>query len=97
VDETDPDYGASGVAKFSDLKAWYPTLQVKCNGLTPGAVYEVWTFWAIWSDPPVEEPSLWQVFTADKWGRGSVEGTMSPLYEIEVRRIDQTTSVVVLW
>jgi hypothetical protein len=99
VDETDPDYGASGVAKFSDLKAWYPTLQVKCNGLTPGAVYEVWLFRFIWSDPPGpgEEGGVWQVFTADKWGRGSVQGNMAwPISRTEVRRTDQTTSVVVL-
>ena len=97
VDETDPDYGASGAAKFSDLKAWFPTLQVKCNGLTPGAAYEVWLFRLIWSDPPGEEGGLWQVFPADKWGRGSVQGNMVwPISRTEVRRIDQTTSVVVL-
>ena len=89
VDETDPDYGASGVAKFSDLKAWFPTLQVTCNGLTPSAVYEVWRF----SEAPwgFEQPGLLGSFTADKRGRGSVQGLMAwPILRTEVRRMDQT-------
>ena len=89
VDETDPDYGASGVAQFSDLDEWIPTLQVTCNGLTPSAVYEVWCF----SEAPwgFEQPGLLGSFTADKRGRGSVQGLMAwPILRTEVRRIDQT-------
>ena len=96
VDETDPDYRASGVEKFSDLKEYYQTLEVKCHGLTPGAVYEVWIFNIVW-ETPGEESWRWGSFTADKWGRISVEGPGCIFWWTEVRRqIDLTTSVVVL-
>lgn len=51
VDVTDPDYDASGTATLSNLRTtWYRNgvsysakVRVTCEGLTPGAMYEVRT------------------------------------------------------
>jgi len=94
ADPADPDYGASGVAKFSDLEACFPTLQVTCKGLTPSAVYKVWCF--TWDPGYGEQSGPMGSFTADKRGRGSVQGLMAwPILRTEVRRIDHTTPVPV--
>ena len=98
VDVTDPDYGASGTATLSNLRTtWYRNgvsysakVRVTCEGLTPGAMYEVRTNvfdlvnlrWVTWD------------FRASGKGTGgaggSVEWSGGQFLGVAVFRVDDT-------
>ena len=92
ADPTDPDYGASGVAKLTVKWSYFEmfngfwqqgSLSVSCRGLTPGETYTVFGFY----DGP-------RAFTPKRSGNGSVGGYVGFWNSMEVQVVREDGTLV---